>query len=133
MIILYDEASGAIRDFYFDAESFRIPPVHPYQSIEVDEEQVNKAEVIKFIRSFRAEDGKYMIVNGEMQRDGINVVWSVNADKAQLRSEYQQTIQTLTDIEIAASPTNAQVVAAIRFLSKTIKLILKLLYRLYSL
>jgi hypothetical protein len=52
------------------------------------------------------------------------------ADKTQIKSEFQATIQTLTDIENAVSPTNAQVIAAVRFLAKTLRLLLKLLARM---
>jgi hypothetical protein len=46
-----------------------------------------------------------------------------------LRNEFTSTISTLTDIENATSPTNAQVIAAIKFLAKTLRLLLKVLAR----
>lgn len=51
---------------------------------------------------------------------------------SQLKEEYQQTIDTLQQIEDAQSPTNAQVIAAVKFLAKTMRLLLKLLARQYT-
>ena len=53
-------------------------------------------------------------------------------NRAQLKAEYQSTIDQLQSIENAVSPTNAQVIAAVKFLAKTIRLILKLFVRLYQ-
>lgn len=52
------------------------------------------------------------------------------ADKKQLRDEFQTTITQLQNIEAATSPTNAQVIAAVKFLARTLRLLLKLLARL---
>ena len=51
-------------------------------------------------------------------------------DKAQIKAEYLATLATLSNIETAASPTNAQVIAAVKFLAKTLRLLLKLLARM---
>lgn len=51
-------------------------------------------------------------------------------DKASLKSEYQATVTQLQNIETATSLTNAQIVAAVKFLAKTQRLILKLLARM---
>ena len=53
-------------------------------------------------------------------------------DRQQLKAEYQSTIDQLQNIESAQSPTNAQVVAAVKYLAKTIRLMLKLLARLIT-
>lgn len=53
------------------------------------------------------------------------------ADTQQLRDEYVSTITQLETIENTASPTNAQVIAAVKYLAKTIRLLLKLLARQY--
>ena len=50
------------------------------------------------------------------------------ADLKQYKDTYLSTINTLEQIENATSPTNAQVIAAIKQLAKTQKLLLKLLY-----
>jgi hypothetical protein len=51
-------------------------------------------------------------------------------DKANLKAEYPAIITQLLNIEDAVSPTNAQVIAAVRFLAKTLRLLLKLLARM---
>lgn len=50
-------------------------------------------------------------------------------DKTTLKGEYIATIAQLEAIEAATSPTNAQVIAAIKFLAKTLRLLLKLIAR----
>jgi len=54
------------------------------------------------------------------------------ADRQQIKAEYQTTITQLQSIENAVSPTNAQVIAAVKYLAKTIRLMLKLLARLLT-
>jgi hypothetical protein len=54
----------------------------------------------------------------------------LTATRVQIKAEYIATIDTLTQIENATSPTNAQVIAAVKFMAKTIRLILNLLARL---
>lgn len=51
-------------------------------------------------------------------------------DRDKLRVEYLSTLNTLSQIENATSPTNAQVIAAVKFLAKTLRLLLRLLARL---
>jgi len=50
-------------------------------------------------------------------------------DRQQLRTEYQNAVTQLQDIENATNPTNAQVIAAVKFLARTLRLILKLFAR----
>lgn len=52
---------------------------------------------------------------------------SQKSTRQQIRTEYQTTIDQLATIENATNPTNAQVIAAIKFIAKTSKLILKIL------
>jgi len=54
---------------------------------------------------------------------------AMRADKQQVKAEYTATINTLQQIESTAAPTNAQVITAIRFLAKTIRLMLRILAR----
>jgi hypothetical protein len=56
---------------------------------------------------------------------------SHRADVQQIRDEYTATINQLQNIENATNPTNAQVIAAVKFLAKTLRLLLKLLARQY--
>jgi hypothetical protein len=53
-----------------------------------------------------------------------------NTTRLQIRTEYQTTITQLQSIEAATNPTNAQVIAAVKFLAKTLRLLLKLLARM---
>lgn len=59
-----------------------------------------------------------------------------NADEAnareQIKAEYQATINTLQQIEDTQAPTNAQVIAAVKFIAKTLRLLLRLLARRYT-
>lgn len=52
------------------------------------------------------------------------------ANKQQLKDEYQATITQLEQIENATSLTNAQVIAAVKYLARTVRLLLKLLARI---
>lgn len=54
------------------------------------------------------------------------------SNKAQLKAEYLATLATLSDIENVTSPTNAQVIAALRFMAKTLALVIKLIARQYQ-
>ena len=54
------------------------------------------------------------------------------ADKTQLATEAQATITTLQNFEAVTNPTNAQVIAAVKFLAKTLRLILKFIVRQYK-
>lgn len=53
------------------------------------------------------------------------------SDKASLRAEYQSTLDSLQQIQDTVSPTNAQVVAGVKFIAKTIKLMLRILAKIY--
>lgn len=50
----------------------------------------------------------------------------------QIKDEYTATLATLQQIQDTVSPTNAQVIAAVKFLAKTEQQILKLLRRTLS-
>jgi len=52
------------------------------------------------------------------------------ANREQIKAEYVATLATLADIENAISPTNAQVIAAVKFMAKTLRLLLKMLARM---
>lgn len=51
-------------------------------------------------------------------------------NRAELRRNAITTITQLQSIEDAVNPTNAQVIAAIKFLAKTLRLLLRLLVRI---
>lgn len=56
--------------------------------------------------------------------------WAAKRD--QIKSEYLSTMTTLQQIEDTQSPTNAQVVAAVKFLAKTLRILLRFLARQFS-
>ena len=47
-------------------------------------------------------------------------------------NEYQNTIDQLQLIENTANPTNAQVIAAVKYLAKTIRILIKLFVKYYQ-
>lgn len=51
-------------------------------------------------------------------------------DKQQLKDEYLATITQLQNIENAVNPTSVQVIAAVKFLAKTLRLLLKLIVKI---
>lgn len=57
-------------------------------------------------------------------------VIAYRTSRTDLKAEYIATIQTLTDIENASSLTNAQVIAALKYLAGRQKIIFKLMARL---
>lgn len=65
------------------------------------------------------------------QAEWLTYLSIADPETYQRKSTYLSTVATLTDIENAASPTNAQVIAAVRFMAKTLRLLLKLLVRQY--
>jgi hypothetical protein len=76
------------------------------------------------------EDQLIALFNQAETAEEVTYFADDEADRQQLKAEYQATITQLQSIENATSPTNAQVIAAVKFLAKTIRLLLKLLARL---
>lgn len=66
------------------------------------------------------------------RRPAADYLTPSNTNLQQFKTEYQSTIDQLQQIENTTSPTNAQVIAAVKFLAKTIRLMLKLLARLLT-
>ena len=62
--------------------------------------------------------------------DGLDFNTLKDTDKEQIKAEYNSILTTLEQIESVQAPTNAQVVAAIKFLAKTIRLVLRVLKRI---
>lgn len=56
-----------------------------------------------------------------------NYLSDFTVDRQQIKNQYQSTIDRLIQIENATSPTNAQVIQAVRDLAKFVRLLLKLL------
>lgn len=64
--------------------------------------------------------------------DGADVTITAAPHKNNLRDEYAAAITTLTQIRDATSPTNAQVIAAVKYEAKILLLLLKLIARIYK-
>lgn len=54
-----------------------------------------------------------------------------DSDKAEIKKDYLNALETLDQIATATTFTNAQVIAAIKFIAKTLKLLIKLIVRQY--
>jgi hypothetical protein len=63
--------------------------------------------------------------------DAAGVTITAAPHKNNLQAEYANAIDTLTQIRDAASPTNAQVIAAVKYEAKVLLLLLKLIARIY--
>jgi len=75
---------------------------------------------------------RILTLDEEDIRDSImnKPVYEEKITRKQLRDEYLETIATLQQIENATSPTNAQVIQAIKDIAHHQELILKLLRRM---
>jgi hypothetical protein len=60
-----------------------------------------------------------------------DVTITATPHKNNLRAEYANAIDTLTQIRDATSPTNAQVIAAVKYEAKVLLLLLKFIARIY--
>ena len=125
MKIFYN-TSGTITDSILFRYIFQHVPPSP-SFIEIDEIEENRG-IINDLRSERAIE--YAVIDGALTHNSIGVVLVTDQDKSQLKAEFQETITQLLSIENAVSPTNAQVIAAVKFLAKTLRLLLKLLARM---
>lgn len=101
-------------------------------SVEIDEIQENKGLITDLSRRYAMNEPGYTVLNGKLHFNGVESVVAVDADKSQIRAEYQQTIDQLTTIENTVNPTNAQVIAAVKYLAKTLRLLLKIIARLVT-
>lgn len=61
-----------------------------------------------------------------------NATEAYKANVQSLREEYQNAVTTLQSIQDASTLTNAQVLAAVKFLAKVLLLVLKILRQLLS-
>jgi hypothetical protein len=104
--------------------------------IEVQEVTENKALCATLLLHWQEtinDQPRFFISNGVLtELPNTAVVIFSDPDRSQLKTEYQNTIDTLVNIENAVNPTNAQVIAGVKFLAKTLRLLLKLLARQYS-
>lgn len=130
MLIYYDE-NGKITNLVYDEHRAYANP--DGARIEVDETAQNMPVLLDLFNFIMGPDeNPYTVQGGALHKDGLPVTLNADSDRAQVRDEYQNAITTLMQIENAASPTNAQVVAAVKFLAKTLRLLLKFLARYFG-
>lgn len=127
MIIQYD-FTGKIVSVQFD-ESRSGLTTNPFLSLTVDETPENKDTIFSILQSTLDGTEEFTISNGNLIRNGQAIPTNNDIDLDQYRTQYLSTLDTLSQIENATTPTNAQVVAAVKFLAKTLRLLLKLLAR----
>ena len=129
MIILHDETGKVIATAW---QRDRLT-INNNNFIEIDEIPENK-NLILDIQKFtaRLSVNTYTVSEGQLLNNGQPIAASTDIDRAQLKAEYQATIDQLQNIENAQSPTNAQVITAVKYLARTIRLMLKLLARLLT-
>lgn len=130
MRIIY--SNNSIVKILWDSDKL-IPIKQGLQVVEIDEIPENADLLMDIARSMAltqaGDPPRYSVTDGQLIRDGFIVTPVVNADKGQLKAEYVATLDSLQQIEDAISPTNAQVIAAVKFLAKTLRLVIKLFVR----
>ena len=107
----------------------------------------NNADVILYVHRVLEEetDVHYVIVDSALQTsqiesflstpltvDELNYIEEFSVSRQALKEEYLGTISTLQQIEDTTSPTHAQVIAAVKFIAKTVRLMLKILAKMYQ-
>ncbi len=107
-------------------------PNNAYVSfLEIDEISANKAIIKKLIFSQDNLD-RFSINNGKLYENDIEVVLAIDTDKAQIRSEYQSSqdsLQTIIDTPNNPVPTNVQLLGGLKIIARILKLMLKLFAR----
>ena len=112
----------------------RVRQLEPLAELTIYESSALNPPIIKYISidSILSDTQLENLFNTAETTEESNYFASDAIDRQQLKAEYQATIDQLQNIENAQSPTNAQVVAAVKYLAKTIRLMLKLLARLIT-
>jgi len=112
----------------------RVRQLEPLAELTIYESSALNPPIIKYISidSILSDTQLENLFNTAETPEESNYFASDAIDRQQLKAEYQATIDQLQNIENAQSPTNAQVVAAVKYLAKTIRLMLKLLARLIT-
>lgn len=130
MIIIYDESGSIIQALWNKDRAFMSS--HPYLTIEVDETEANKIELIKLTQDvYRSNVPRYTVQGGFLFFDGSPLSLEVDNYYQTIKSEYVSTINQLTALENASSLSNAQVLAAIKGMARILRLLLRLLRQLF--
>src|SRR5690349_17560429 len=124
MILLYNNSQ--ITSIIMDREK---NPNHDYINyIEIDEIAANKPIIKELLLAESLEP--YTISNGKLFKNNVEAAITIDVDKSTLKTEYTTAVARLQQIETAASPTNPQVIQAIRDMARYQRLMLKILARL---
>lgn len=106
----------------------RLQPLDP--DAQVQTQEINELEGIVYLTHIDSlltttQIGTLLLTPPTSQE--TDLLASSEQTRQQIRDQYQSTIATLEQIEAAASPTNAQVIAAVKFIAKTLRMLLKYL------
>lgn len=127
---IYYEADGSILSAVWFKDLQFLDTI-PFSFIEIDETASNipKLKIIQSITQQPIEhDGK--VVNGQVFYKGSVVMFNTDIDLSQLKTEYQNMIARLEQIQAAVNPTNAQIVQAIKDEALYIERIMKTIKKL---
>jgi len=112
MIILLDNTGRAF-SFVWDYDAGKLESTN--NTYEIDEIAENKSLINDITRSFEPGfQSPYMVVNGELQKNGIPVTVEIDLDKQELKQLYTSIIDRLEQIETTdPSGTQAQILSQI--------------------
>jgi hypothetical protein len=130
MIIIYQSDGKILQAIWNKDRSFISS--HPHLSIEIDETQNNKPELIKLTQEIGIfDDPNYDVQGGVLYFEGSPVSLDTDNYYQTIKSEYISTINQLTALENASSLSNAQVLNAIKGMARILRLLLRLLRQLF--
>lgn len=141
---LYYKENGDVIDAKLDSDAAlfdgqSLSEIETISTFEIDEIPENK-ELIKSILTVRYDSDldtglhQLYILDGQLYwRDGdVLITPAVDQDKAELRSEFQNAVDTLTNIIEEPTLNSAQVIAAVKFIAKVLLNLLRLIKKKWS-
>lgn len=124
MIIIYNSNDGRIQNVLWDKDKSLAFGTY----LEIDELVINQTLLFDLYRcSQLGFFEQYHVLNGKLYKDVNEVIYSSDIDKAQLKSAYQAMIDRLDQIQSVGSPTNAQVIQAVKDEALYIERIMKVI------
>lgn len=98
MRIIYD-GSGTIITAVFEAERFPLSDTNSV--LEIDEIAANKSIIIDVCNSLSLlpSQNPYTVIAGELYKNGVKVILTLDVDKSQIKTEYINMIQRLEQIQ----------------------------------
>lgn len=123
-MIIYYNPDGTLYSYETNAGA----PSLPQASIVIDDIYANRDVIANIIGYFPTADrSRFRVISGNLTFDGVIQTIVADVDRQQLKSDYLNAITQLESIQNAVNPTNAQVISAVKFNSKTIEEVLKVL------